>query len=288
VAGDDLTSIPGLLDRHRRALESRMQITTYDALVQANPRTILAAMSRIRLPRPTLEEIRGWQNEARRLRDAADLKNAPAWSRTASFVLSFEQRAARGQVERRLVAQQTELEPEQEKPPATWPGWDCTGICDWLRQKTGVPDSGPEAPGRGPMPDAVELQAVAPAAAPPLRLQFENVAIVDVSGQVPAVRKGQLVAEALECTLPARLEVQVSRSAPDRAVRVALRFRQPAGPGWSPREPTRLPGTGPAQLDLAGIPPGQYQARLVAWAPDGSAEPIALNLGALRIRDAPG
>lgn len=122
MAGDDLTSIPGLLDRHRRVLESRLQIATYDALVRADPKAILAAMSRIRSPRPTLAEIRGWQEQALHRQGAAGLGEAPGWSRAASFVLSFEHRQVNGQLERRLVAQQTELEPEQEQPPSSWPG----------------------------------------------------------------------------------------------------------------------------------------------------------------------
>lgn len=286
MAGDDLTSIPGLLDRHRRVLESRLQIATYDALVRADPKAILAAMSRIRSPRPTLAEIRGWQEQALHRQDAAGLGEAPGWSRAASFVLSFEHRQVNGQLERRLVAQQTELEPEQEQPPSSWLGWDCAGICDWLQQRIGWRQrEEPEAAGLGPKPEAIDLPLAATVApAPPSQLLFENLAIVDVTGRVEAVRGGRLIAQALECTLPGRLEVLVSGAAPDRGVRVALRFRRQAEPGWSPQEPTTMPGRGPAQLDLSGVVPGQYDARVVAWAPDASAEPIAINLGVLTIR----
>ena len=63
MAVDDLSSITGLEDKHRRAL-ARRQITTLAGLADADQRVIYRAMGSIR-PRPTLKQIAQWQGEAR-------------------------------------------------------------------------------------------------------------------------------------------------------------------------------------------------------------------------------
>ncbi len=60
---DDLSSIPGLEDKHLRAL-ARQQITDLRSLADADQREIYKAMANIR-PRPSLERISRWQGEAR-------------------------------------------------------------------------------------------------------------------------------------------------------------------------------------------------------------------------------
>jgi hypothetical protein len=272
MADDDLTSIPGLRDRHRRFLDARLQITTFDALAEADPKAISSAMSRIR-PRPKLDDVRGWQEEARRRRDEAQRQpessaETPGWERAATFVLSFEERHVEGRLERRLAAEQTELEPEQ--PPSVWPGWDCGWLCEWLQQRVGE----------------VEVTQLPSAAATVGggELRFENVAIVDSTGRFDALSEGRLAGQELECRLPGRLEIRVAGAIVGREVRVALRFRHPGQAGWSPQEPTTVPVEGPAELTLSDVVPGEYRARLVAWAPDASAQPIGVELGTLTIR----
>jgi hypothetical protein len=285
MAEDDLTSIPGLRDRHRRFLNARLQITTLDALAGADPQAIFSAMSRIR-PRPTLDDVRGWQEKARRRRDKAQRVETPGWERAATFVLSFEQRYVEGPLERRLAAEQTELEPEQ--PPSLWPGWECGGLCEWLQQRVGEV----EPTGQAEPPSPAEASGRAEAPQPPGaavtggggELRFENVAIVDSTGRFGVVSEGRPAGQELGCTLPGRLEIRVAGASPDREVRVALRFRRPGRPGWSPQEPATVPAQGPAELVLSDVAPGQYRARLVAWAPDASAQPIGVELGTLTIR----
>lgn len=275
---DDLTAIPGLEERHRRALALRLGITTYNTLAQADPQEIFEATSRNR-PRPTQDEIREWQDQARR-RLGQEAAEAPGWDRTASFVLSFEQRQVQGVTERRLVAEQTELEPEQ--PTTTWPGWDFGGLGDWLHERLA---------GAGPTP---EEQAPEPADAPPgaeqepvpgrAELRLDSVAVVDSSGRVEAVSGGRPTGLDLEGRLPARMEIRVTGGAPGSELRVALRFREPGRPRWSPQAPITTRSHSTADLELSEAAVGRHYARVVAWAPDGSAEPTGVDLGDLTIR----
>jgi hypothetical protein len=58
VPSDDLSSIPGLEDKHLRAL-ARQNVTDLRSLVQADQRVIYRAMANLR-PRPTLEQVSHW------------------------------------------------------------------------------------------------------------------------------------------------------------------------------------------------------------------------------------
>ena len=64
MAADDLSSITGMEDKHRRAL-ARRQITTLRGLADADRDVIYRAMGSIR-PRPSQDQIARWQDDARR------------------------------------------------------------------------------------------------------------------------------------------------------------------------------------------------------------------------------
>jgi len=264
---DDLTAIPGLEDRHRRRLELRLGITTYGALAQADPEEIFNALARNRPP-PTLEMIKAWQGHARRrlVRQAGE---APDWSRTASFVISFEERQVGGETTRRLVAEQTELEPEQR--PTSWPSWDFGGLDDWLRERLGgVPLSPPAA--ELPEPEAGQPgsdQEVSPDHA---SLRLDSVVVVDASGRrVEAVTRGQPSGLDLQGTLPGHIEILVTGGTPEGQVFVALRFREPGRPRWSPQPPIAVRGQNMARLELSEEAVGRHHARVGAWTPDAAA-----------------
>jgi hypothetical protein len=282
MADDDLTTIAGLQERHRRVLDLRLGVTTFDALGRADPQAILGATSRIK-PRPTIDQIRGWQAEAR-ARALEGGAEAPAWERVATFVLSFEQRALEGRRERQLVVQQTEL--EREPPPTSWPHWDCGDLCGWLRQNLGgeepAPVPGPREP-EAPGAEESATEGEAGVTAGEAGLHVAGVAVVDSTGRVDLVSEGAPGGRAIDCTPPARLEVRVAGGRTGGEVRVALRFRRPGAPGWNPVPPASTRTGGLAVLDLSPVASGRYDARLVAWAPDGSAEPIGLDLGPLSI-----
>ena len=86
---DDLSSIEGLADKHLRAL-ARQHVTDLRGLVQADRRVIYRAMANLR-PRPTLELISRWQDEARSTLDEA-VTDTSDWHTAASFVVVFGQR----------------------------------------------------------------------------------------------------------------------------------------------------------------------------------------------------
>ena len=138
---DELSSIEGLADKHVRAL-ARQEVTDLRALVQADQRAIYRAMANLR-PRPTLEQISRWQDEAR-----SRLGETQQWQTAASFVVVFSRRRAGGAWERRVEAEQTEIEPERH--PEVWSGWECQPVCAWmLGQLPGpAPSAPPEPPAR--------------------------------------------------------------------------------------------------------------------------------------------
>jgi hypothetical protein len=321
---DDLTALSGLEERHRRALSLRLGITTYDALARVDAQEVFNALSRNR-PRPALDEILTWQRQARS-KLGQETADAPGWERAASFVIVFEQRDVAGVTERRLVAEQTELEPEQ--PPASWSTWEFGGLGRWLQERLGVTDppaeagiadaekpaepqesvaaekpAEPKEPGAAekpaeadefaelegsPEPEAAETESASPGTGHEpdpgqAELLVDAVAVVDSSGRVEAVAGGRSTRRDLEGTLPARLEIRVTGGIPGSEVRVALRFRERGRPHWSPQAPISIHSHGTADLELSETAVGRHEVRVVAWAPDASAEPTGVDLGSLTI-----
>src|ERR1700738_4433786 len=84
MAGEDLISLPGLRDKHRKILDERLGITTYDGLLGTDAQVIFEAVSRVR-PRTSLAVIRRWQDVARRKRKEAVVET-PDWEPAAVFV----------------------------------------------------------------------------------------------------------------------------------------------------------------------------------------------------------
>ena len=140
---DELSSIEGLADKHVRAL-ARQEVTDLRTLVQADQRAIYRAMANLR-PRPTLEQISRWQDEAR-----SRLGETQQWQTAASFVVVFSRRRAGGAWERRVEAEQTEIEPERH--PEVWSGWECQPVCAWMLGQ--LPGPAPSAPPEPPAPSA--------------------------------------------------------------------------------------------------------------------------------------
>ena len=143
---DGLNSIEGLADKHQRVL-ARHHVTDLRGLVQADRRVIHRAMANLR-PRPTLELVSRWQDDARSMLDET-VTDTSDWHTAASFVVVFGQRQRNGAWERRVEVEQTEVEPERN--PQLWPGWDCTPVCAWLTSQLDQPAS-PRRPQARPAP----------------------------------------------------------------------------------------------------------------------------------------
>ena len=278
MPGDDLSAVPGLQEAHRRALAGKLGLTSLEGLVDVDQRAIYNALSNLR-PRPTLARIAGWQADARsRLSDAAD---AAEWHRAASFAVIFAQRQVDGGWERRIEAEQTEVEPE---PPAQeWPGWECGPPCDWMLSQVVWPDDGAAAE---PTPTAADA---VPAPAGRTELRIDGAAITDAGQTLDLVQAGTVIAAApVELMPPIQLSVTVSRGRPGQQLRAAVLFHRAAEPGWSPVDPVSVPRTGQVQFDLSSVPPGGHDVRLLAWAITPGASLAAVTLPRLTFRPAAG
>jgi hypothetical protein len=280
VPDEDLTSIPGLQANHRRALAGKLEITSLRALADADQRALYNALGSLR-PRPSLTRIAAWQDEARsRLSDAAT--SDPDWHTTASFAVIFAERYVDGTWERRLEAEQTEVEPAPE--PRQWPGWDCGPLCDWmLGQLDQPPDKAtPEAGAAeetGAAPAAEPAASAAPARAARAELRIDSVTITDARRELNLIRAGHVVAAAPEdLTPPVRLNLTVSGGRSGQQLEAAVWFRRQAAPGWSPQDPVSLSPSGQGEFDLSSVPAGAHDVRLLAWATDPGATLAAVTL----------
>ena len=124
-----------------------------------------------------------------------------------SFAVIFAQRQVDGRWERRLEAEQTEVEPAPE--PRKWANWDCGPLCDWMLGQLGLAaDEADEAGVADRAAVTVEPAAVEPAAAEPAavepaehaaagggaperaRLRIDSVTITDAAHDVDLINAG--------------------------------------------------------------------------------------------------
>jgi hypothetical protein len=295
VPGDDLTSVPGLQDKHRRVLAEQLEVTTLRALADADPRDIHHALRNLR-PRPTFEQIASWQDNARSGLGEATIDSSD-WHPAASFAVVFAQRQVDGSWERRLEIERTEVEPEQDRK--MWPGWDCGEICGWMRGQLRLPEgpqSGPEvsqpAPAAAPAQPAPAAAPAQPASAQPaartparVPLQIASAAVIGPTSRVDVVTAGSVAAAPLtDLTGPVRVDLTIAGARQGQEIHVVARVLREGQPGWNPQDPEVIRGSGQVSFDLSRLPAGQHDVMLVAWAPDGSANPAVVRLPTLTIR----
>lgn len=285
---NELTVVPGLQETHRRALAAKLGITSLTALADADQRAIYTALGSLR-PRPTLARIAGWQADARsRLSDAA--VDASEWHRAASFAVIFAQRQVDGGWERRIEAEQTEVEPE---PPAQeWPGWECGPLCGWMLSQLDQPagDAVETAGAAGTVPAEPTAEPAAPGrrAAGRAELRIDGAVLTDAQQTLDLVRAGTAIPAAPdELTPPVQLSVTVTGARRGQHLRAAVWFRRTAEPGWSPADPVSVPESGRVQFDLSPVPPGGHDVRVLAWATDPVASLAAVSLPRLTFRPDP-
>lgn len=277
MPGDDLSAVPGLQEAHRRALARKLGITSLAALADTDQRAIYTALGSMR-PRPTLARIADWQADARsRLSDAA--VDASEWHRAASFAVIFAQRQVDGGWERRMEAEQTEVEPP---PPAReWLSWECGPLCDWMLSQLDRPDDPTAAEAEPRAADAM------PGPAGRAELRIDGAAITDAEQTQDLVQAGTTIASApAELMPPVQLSITVSGGQPGQQLRAAVWFHRTAEPGWSPADPVSVPKSGQVQFDLSAVPPGGHNVRLLAWATTRGASLAAVTLPRLTFRPA--
>lgn len=284
---DDLSSIPDLRANHRRALKDKLGITGLRALADADQRAIHTAVQNVR-PYASLARVAAWQDDARsRLADPAI--DTSVWHTAASFAVIFAQRQVNGTWERRLEAEQTEVEPAPE--PQQWADWDCGQLCDWMLAKAGQPGS--------PAISEAETVSHTRSAATGTRsaatgtgsaatgtrraeLRIDSASITDASHELGLITSGKLIPKSPdELRPPVHLRLTVSGGRSGQQLRAAVWFRCRGGPGWSPQEPVDLPSSGQAEFDLSAVPSGGHSVRLLAWATDPGATMAAVTLPTL-------
>ena len=278
---DDLSSIEGLADKHLRVL-TRQGVADLRGLAQADQRAIYQAMANL-LPRPTLEQIARWQDEARS-RLAESGPDAQEWQTMASFVVVFSQRQVDDAWERQVGAERTEVEPERH--PEVWSGWECEPVCAWMLGQ--LPATAPAVPS-APAPPAPAEPREPPeppaAAASRAQLRIDSAALIDAAGRTEVVTAGVLAANLrTELIAPVRVVFAVGGAPPGTALQAVARIRRPDGPGWNPQDPVILSGPGQAEFDLTPVPAGDHVMALIAWAPDATAKPVSVRLPSVTIR----
>ena len=280
MPAEDLGSIPGLQQNHRRELAAKLAISSLRALADADQRTVYEALRNIR-PRPSLTRIAAWQSDARGRLPGAVVKE-PDWRTSASFAVIFAQRQVNGVWEHRIEAEQTEVEPALE--PRQWPSWDCGPLCGWMLGQLDRPagQADPEAgvaDGAGAATTAEPAVRTAPARAARAELRIDSATITDAVQELELIRAGHVVvAPAEDLRPPVRLRLTVTGARSGQHLQAAVWFRRPAGPGWSPHDPVRPSPSGRAEFDLSSVPPGGHDARLLAWATDAGATLAAVTL----------
>jgi hypothetical protein len=307
VPSHDLSSIEGLEDKHLRAL-ARHGVTDLGGLVQADPEVMYRAMANLR-PRPTRDQISHWQGEAGSMLgetgpDASDETepDAAEWQTAASFVVVFSQRRAGDSWERRVEAERTEVEPERHAQ--VWPGWACEPICDWMLGELGqangagpvaanvtaaapAPPAEDDADAAEPAPAESAPAESAPAEPAPERptLRIDSATVIDVTGRVDVLTADAVVASApRELVAPVRVAFTVSGARPDTQLRAVTRILRRDGPGQNAGDPAEVPSSGTVEFDLSGVPAGEHDLTLVAWAPGATAKPVSITLPTMTIR----
>jgi hypothetical protein len=290
VPTDDLSSITGLEDKHLRAL-ARLQVTDLRSFADADERDIYKTMANFR-PRPSLERISRWQEEARkRLEDPRSRleeaeTDASGWRTVASFAVIFGERRAGDARERRVGAERTEVEPEQE--PQVWAGWDFEPVGRWMAGQLDAIDSA-STPAQPAAEQAEVTQPVGAKTPGRSQLQLDSAAITDANGTVGVITDGALAADLpSELIAPVRVVLTVSGARPGTVLHAVTRILRPDGSGWNPQDPVVVPRSRQAEFDLSGVAAGRYEMSLIAWAPDATAKPVSVRLPAVTIRSGSG
>lgn len=211
------------------------------------------------------------------------------WHPVASFAVVFAQRQVDDGWERRLEAERTEVEPEQERK--IWQGWDCGEICGWMHEQLGLADSGQPRSEVGRVGDAAATSAQpaygAEGAHERVQIRISSATVIGRTTRVD-VLTADTAAAALptDLTGPLQVEITVSGARRGQEISAVARILREGEPGWNLQDPVIIKGPGKASFDLSRLPAGRHQITLVAWAPDGTAIPAAVRLPKLTIRPA--
>jgi hypothetical protein len=278
---NDLSAIPDLQARHLSVLHERLGIRTPEELLRADRRLIQSAMSRLR-PRPTLQEISTWQDQARDLMPTAQLTPEPGWEQVSAFVVSFE----RNGQDHRVVVEQAEQAPPE--PRTVTPGWTLDTASAWMMKQLTTPKGepatetdtldGPEEPTSTPDQVTTTIGTTPATRTEPPSLQAARPAL-RLAAITVGTRDGseRPLTEAHPAALVAPAWIGVEVTGTTAPVHIAVRIQPPGRPGITIAEATTHTGT-PKRLDLTALPHGDHQAVLVAWTDNRLATPTVIQL----------
>ena len=190
--------------------------------------------------------------------------------------MASEERGQEDVLERRIVAELAEIEPEASaQDRSEWPGWACAGACQWMlgRVSAAAPPARPGPAQTAPVaaahaPETGAVQARTAGERP--KIDIERVSLADSSGGIELVADSRPVhQDRLVWAQPARLIVTLGSGQAGPGVSVALQL-VPAD-GLKRNIAGQLDDTGRvAKVELSGLAGGEYLPTIVAWTPDGS------------------
>jgi hypothetical protein len=285
---NELSGISGLDARRRAVLAEKLKITTCYELIMADRQRIVDAFGR-RANRPTLEDVAVWQDEARRMRassmDASVSAMASSgWEPVAMFVVAFEELRRGGATERRIVAEQPEIESEASpQPRSQWTGWACDDACRWMLERVGGPAAStpPEPAQITPVAEAGAAAGNRPAGTRP-KIDIERANLADTSGAIELVAGSRpVLQDRLVWAQPARLLVTLG-GAPGPGTSVVLQLVQ--ADGQKQNIVGHLDDVGRvAEIELSGLADGEYKPTVVASTQDGSSLPRVVKLPTVEV-----
>ncbi|MEO3783382.1 hypothetical protein ABGB12_08640 [Actinocorallia sp. B10E7] len=280
---NDLSDISGLDAKQRTVLAQKLEITSCYELIMADRQRVVDAFGK-RAYRPTLKDVAVWQDEARRAHAASVGTSVPevtssGWEQTATFVVAFEERRQSENTERRIVAEQTEIEPEASPHQrAQWPGWTCDDVCRWMLERVGVPAAPPPLVPAQATSTETGGDAETPAETALSKIDIERVTLVDSRGDIELAADSHSIPETRHLWYqPARLLVTLSATRTGTTPSAVLQLVQIGG------RKHIVPGTlddaaRTAEITLNGLPDGDYLPTIVIRVPDGSSLPNVLKL----------
>lgn len=285
---NDLSGISRLDDKQRTVLAQKLEITNCYELIMADRQRIVDAFGR-RIIRPTLEEVAVWQDEARRLRASAidavvSASAAAGWEPKVTFVVAFEERRQGDAWEHRIVAEQTDIEPEASpEQRSQWPNWACDDTCRWMLQLVGV-SAASTPPGPAQIASVTEADpSETRTTGTRSKIDIERANLADSRGDIDLVAgSSQVPQDRLVWAQPARLYVTLSSTRTGPRTSVVLQLVQVGG------QKHNLAGhlddvSRVAKIEVSGLPDGEYKPAIVAWTPDGSSLPRVVKLPTVEV-----
>ena len=291
MTATELDAIGTIATKYRQVLTDQLHLATCRDLVLAERPAIVAAIRAAKKrPVPSLEDVAGWQDEARHLHATAQTTRTEQWDRSATFVVCFQERRRPDQAwDRQIEVEHTELD-SVETTTSHQPGWDCQWVCSWMCARIGLPDARALAstddasPAIAPSRPAVELSSPAapsrPSKGPRAGLTLDGLTLVDSTGRHPVTGDATTP---LTVRPPAHLTVTVTgRPLPDDA-RLAVRARTRGLHRGQTIHEEHLTASGPTDIDLSALPVGEHSLTLVAWTPGDACDPALLKLTRLHV-----